>query len=100
MRDGAAPLAAAHGATVVEVDVDADPDARGALYGERVPVLHRSAPPGELCTTGSRHCALRSLSRASSRAADVALRRVDRLKFNVFREPRGTAAVPFAVPLS
>ena len=38
MRDALAPLAAAHGATVVERDVDADP-ALEARYGDLVPVL-------------------------------------------------------------
>lgn len=38
MRDALAPLAAAHGATIVERDVDADP-ALEARYGDLVPVL-------------------------------------------------------------
>jgi hypothetical protein len=38
MRDALAPLAAAHGARVVERDVDADP-ALEARYGDLVPVL-------------------------------------------------------------
>jgi Glutaredoxin-like domain (DUF836) len=38
MRDALAPLARRYGATVQELDVDADP-ALEALYGERIPVL-------------------------------------------------------------
>jgi thiol-disulfide isomerase/thioredoxin len=38
MRDALVPLARAHGATVAEIDVDADPDLE-ARYGDRVPVL-------------------------------------------------------------
>jgi Glutaredoxin-like domain (DUF836) len=38
MRDALAPLARKAGATIQELDVDADP-ALEALYGERVPVL-------------------------------------------------------------
>ena len=38
MRDALLPLALAHGAKVLELDVDADP-ALEAAYGERVPVL-------------------------------------------------------------
>ena len=38
MRDALLPLALAHGATVEEIDVDADP-ALEAAYGERVPVV-------------------------------------------------------------
>jgi hypothetical protein len=38
MRDGLRPLALAHGATVEEIDVDADP-ALEAAYGERVPLV-------------------------------------------------------------
>jgi thioredoxin reductase (NADPH) len=38
MREALAPIAAAHGATVVERDVDADP-ALEARYGDLVPVL-------------------------------------------------------------
>ena len=38
MRDALLPLALAHGATVEELDVDADP-ALEAAYGERVPVV-------------------------------------------------------------
>jgi Glutaredoxin-like domain (DUF836) len=38
MRDGLVPLARAHGATIAEVDVDADP-ALETAYGELVPVL-------------------------------------------------------------
>jgi thiol-disulfide isomerase/thioredoxin len=43
MREALAPLAAAHGATVVERDVDADP-ALEARYGDLVPVLLLGAP--------------------------------------------------------
>ncbi|HEY8244183.1 MAG: glutaredoxin family protein [Vicinamibacteria bacterium] len=43
MRDALAPLAAAHGATIVERDVDADP-ALEARYGDLVPVLFAGAP--------------------------------------------------------
>jgi hypothetical protein len=38
MRDALAPIAAAHGARVVVVDVDADPSLE-ARYGDLVPVL-------------------------------------------------------------
>ena len=38
MRDALLPLATGHGATVQELDVDADP-ALDAAYGELVPVL-------------------------------------------------------------
>ena len=38
MREALAPLAAAHGASIVERDVDADP-ALEARYGDLVPVL-------------------------------------------------------------
>ena len=38
MRDALLPLARAHGAIVVECDVDADP-ALETTYGDRVPVL-------------------------------------------------------------
>lgn len=50
MRDALAPLAAAHGAAVVERDVDADP-ALEARYGDLVPVLLLGdAPDGqEIC---------------------------------------------------
>ena len=50
MRDALAPLAAAHGATIVERDVDADP-ALEARYGDLVPVLiDGEAPNGvEIC---------------------------------------------------
>jgi hypothetical protein len=50
MAAALAPIAAAGGATVTVVDVDADP-ALEAAYGERVPVL-LLGPPGtgiELC---------------------------------------------------
>jgi hypothetical protein len=43
MRDALAPLAAAHGARVLERDVDADP-ALEARYGDRVPVLFAGEP--------------------------------------------------------
>lgn len=43
MRDAVHPVAQAHGAAVVEVDVDAYPDLEGA-YGERVPVLMLGPP--------------------------------------------------------
>ena len=43
MRDAVHPVAQAHGAAVVEVDVDAYPDLE-AMYGERVPVLMLGAP--------------------------------------------------------
>ena len=43
MRDAVHPVAQAHGAAVVEVDVDAYPDLEGE-YGERVPVLLLGAP--------------------------------------------------------
>ena len=50
MRDAVHPVAQAHGAAVVEVDVDAHPDLEAA-YGERVPVLLLGAPADgvELC---------------------------------------------------
>jgi hypothetical protein len=38
MRDSLVPMAAAHGAIVREIDVDADP-ALEAAYGDRVPVV-------------------------------------------------------------
>jgi thioredoxin reductase (NADPH) len=38
MRDALGPLALAHGATVQEIDVDAEPELE-AMYGELVPVL-------------------------------------------------------------
>lgn len=43
MRDAVAPLAAAHGARIVERDVDADP-ALEARYGDLVPVLFAGEP--------------------------------------------------------
>jgi hypothetical protein len=43
MRDAVHPVAEAHGAAVVEVDVDAYPDLEAA-YGERIPVLMLGAP--------------------------------------------------------
>jgi nicotinate-nucleotide pyrophosphorylase len=43
MRDAVHPVADAHGAAVIEVDVDAYPDLEAA-YGERVPVLMLGAP--------------------------------------------------------
>jgi Glutaredoxin-like domain (DUF836) len=50
MREALAPLALRHGATVVELDVDANADLE-ARYGERVPVLLWGAPADgiELC---------------------------------------------------
>ena len=50
MRVAVLPLAAAHGAALVVVDVDADP-ALEAAHGDRVPVLFLGAPDGglELC---------------------------------------------------
>ena len=46
MRDALQPIATAHGATIVERDVDADP-ALEARYDEDVPVLAHGAR--ELC---------------------------------------------------
>jgi len=43
MREAVHPVAEAHGAAVVEVDVDAYPDLEAA-YGERVPLLMLGAP--------------------------------------------------------
>ena len=43
MRDAVHPVAAEHGAAIVEVDVDAYPDLEAA-YGERVPLLMLGAP--------------------------------------------------------
>ena len=50
MAEALAPIAAAHGATIAVVDVDADP-ALEAAYGERVPVLLLGPPRTgvELC---------------------------------------------------
>ena len=50
MREALAPLAAAHGAAIVERDVDADP-ALEARYGDLVPVLLRGdgAQGAEIC---------------------------------------------------
>ena len=50
MRDALAPLADAHGATVVERDVDADPMLE-ARYGDGVPVLLLGGPEAnvEIC---------------------------------------------------
>lgn len=50
MRDALAPLAAAHGATIVERDVDAEP-ALEARYGDLVPVLLAGDADGgtEIC---------------------------------------------------
>jgi glutaredoxin-like protein DUF836 len=49
MRAALAPLAAAAGARVTEIDVDADP-ALEARFGERVPVLLQGGADGvELC---------------------------------------------------
>jgi hypothetical protein len=50
MAAALAPLAAAHGASVTVVDVDADPELEAA-YGERVPVLLLGHPAAgkELC---------------------------------------------------
>lgn len=44
MREAIAPVAARHGARVVEVDLDAHPEWE-ERYGERVPVLVSGAPP-------------------------------------------------------
>ena len=44
MRAAIAPVAARHGARVVEVDLDAHPEWE-ERYGERVPVLVAGAPP-------------------------------------------------------
>jgi hypothetical protein len=43
MRDAVHPVAAAHGAAVVDIDIDAHP-ALEAEYGERVPVLMLGPP--------------------------------------------------------
>lgn len=43
MREAAQPVAERHGASIVEIDVDAHP-ALEAKYGERVPVLMLGAP--------------------------------------------------------
>lgn len=49
MREALAPLAAQAGATVVELDVDADPRLE-TRFGERVPVLLQGGIGGpELC---------------------------------------------------
>ncbi|MCC6867755.1 MAG: glutaredoxin family protein [Burkholderiales bacterium] len=50
LREALEPLAQRHGATIVEVDVDADPALEEA-HGERVPVLFLGAPADgrELC---------------------------------------------------
>lgn len=49
MRAALAPVAATAGATIVELDVDADP-ALEARFGERVPVLLQGGVDGrELC---------------------------------------------------
>lgn len=49
MRAALAPLADAHGATVSEIDVDADP-ALEARFGDRVPVVLLGGADGiELC---------------------------------------------------
>jgi hypothetical protein len=50
MRTAALPLAAAHGAALVVLDVDADPELEAA-HGDRVPVLFLGAPGNgvELC---------------------------------------------------
>lgn len=45
MRDAVRPVAEAHGAALVEIDIDAHP-ALEAVYGERVPVL-MLGPPGD-----------------------------------------------------
>lgn len=48
MRDALAPVAARHGAKVVEIDLDARPEWE-ARFGDRVPVLLLgSAPLGEV----------------------------------------------------
>ena len=48
MRDALGPLALAHGATVVEIDVDAEPDLE-VMYGELVPVLlHGDVDQGQV----------------------------------------------------
>lgn len=48
MRDALAPVAARHGATVVEIDLDARPEWE-TRFGDRVPVLMLgSAPLGEV----------------------------------------------------
>ena len=44
MREAIAPVAARHGARVVEVDLDAHPEWE-ERFGERVPVLVSGAPP-------------------------------------------------------
>jgi len=50
MRDALQPIAVAHGATIVERDVDADP-ALEARYGDLVPVLFLGDPAdaNEIC---------------------------------------------------
>lgn len=49
MRAALAPVAAAAGATILEIDVDADP-ALESKFGERVPVLlHGGVDGAELC---------------------------------------------------
>ena len=48
MREALAPIAARHGASVVEADLDAHPDWEGR-FGERVPLLLAGdAPDGEV----------------------------------------------------
>jgi hypothetical protein len=48
MRDALGPLALAHGATVQEIDVDAEPELE-AMYGELVPVLlHGDVDQGQV----------------------------------------------------
>ncbi len=50
LRDALEPLARRHGATIVEIDVDAHPELE-TRYGERVPVLLLGTPADgtELC---------------------------------------------------
>lgn len=64
MREALAPIARRHGATVVEVDVDADPALERA-HGDRVPVLFLGAPGDgqELCHY---HLAAETVERALS----------------------------------
>jgi hypothetical protein len=65
MRAALQPLAAAAGATITEIDVDADPSL-DARFGERVPVLLLGSIDGaELCHYRiDRECVAQALKRA------------------------------------
>jgi hypothetical protein len=70
MRVAVAPIAAAHGATLSVVDVDADQTLE-AVYGDRVPVLFLGAP-GSGIELGHYVCDTTHVSAALAAAASAA----------------------------